>query len=271
MTLSKMIIYEDSDVLVINKPAGLMVHPSEHSIRAGADGKTKEKTLVDLLVKKYPEMKNVGEQAIMETGKLKVEDDDEYEGVVSPVTSDKSQVTLAHRPGIVHRLDRDTSGIMIIAKTQDAFIFLKKQFQERSVRKVYHAIVWGDMKQDRGIINAPIGRSKNDFRRWHAGRGTRGDLREATTEWKVLKRITDKITKFTYLEVRPKTGRTHQIRVHMKYAQHPIVGDTLYTNNPIALGFDRMALHSYSLSITLPSGEKYLGTAPLPEEFKKLV
>ncbi len=252
MTLKDMIIYEDADVLVINKPAGLMVH---------GDGKTKEKTLVDLLVKKYPEMKTVGDQPQNEKGKLRVEDDDEHEETP--------------RPGIVHRLDRDTSGIMIVAKTQNSFIYLKKQFQARTVRKVYHAVVWGDMKQDRGIINAPIGRSKNDFRRWHAGRGTRGDLREATTEWKVLKRIEienkeGKSEKFNYLEVRPKTGRTHQIRVHMKYTQHPIVGDTLYTNNPMALGFDHMALHSHSLSITLPSGEKYLGTAPLPEEFKKL-
>ncbi len=230
------ILYEDKDVVIINKPAGLIVHP---------DGKTKEKTLVDWILKKYPKAKNVGEPLIL--------DDD----------------TKIHRPGIVHRIDRDTSGCLIIAKNKKAYEFLKEQFQERKVHKVYNAFVYGDIKDDRGMINRSIGRSPNDFRKWSAQRGARGEMREAVTYYKVLKRIEG----ITFIEAMPKTGRTHQIRVHFNAINHPIVHDDLYAarffleqkNN---LGFKRMALHARYLEITAPNGELLKITAPYPEDFE---
>src|SRR3989344_360266 len=117
---------------------------------------------------------------------------------------------------------------MLLAKNAKAHEFLKKQFQNREVKKTYITIVDGWVRNDRGVINKPIGRSPKDFRRYLAGRGVRGELREAVTGYKVLKRFTVSSHKFTYLEVYPKTGRTHQIRVHMKYLNHPVVCDELY-------------------------------------------
>ncbi|MBI5139782.1 RluA family pseudouridine synthase [Candidatus Nomurabacteria bacterium] len=224
------ILYEDPNILVIDKPSGISVHP---------DGRSNEKTITDWVLKKYPRMKNVGEPM----------------GDIP-------------RPGVVHRLDRDTSGVLVLAKNQKTYEFLKKQFQDREIKKVYHAIVSGNIKSDKGIINKPIGRSPKDFRRWLAGRGARGELREAITEYRVLKRLKN----FTYLEVKPKTGRTHQIRVHMKYLSHPVVCDSLY--NPDGLcpkGLKRMALHALSIEFKTPKGKKLKIEAPLPSEFKKML
>lgn len=201
-------LYEDEDFLVIEKPSGVAVHP---------DGKTREETVTDWVLENYPEMKNVGEP-------------------LGDIV----------RPGVVHRLDKETSGVLVLAKHQKAHQFLKKQFQERTVKKTYHAIVDGILKEDQGIINKLIGRSPKDFRRRLSGRGARGEMREAITEYKVLKRFTDQNGQnFTYLVVTPKTGRTHQIRVHMKFINHPIVGDTLY--NPKGVSSSRMMLHAYSM------------------------
>src|SRR6185369_2848743 len=194
------ILYEDANILVIDKPSGLSVHP---------DGKSKEKTLVDWVMKNYPQMKSVGEPL----GEIQ-------------------------KPGIVHRLDRETSGVLLLAKNKKAYEHLKAQFQDRTIKKIYNAIVSGHVKHDHGLINKPIGRSPKDFRRHSAGRGARGEMREAITEYKVLKRFTTPKSllskegknsstpsevKFTYLEIKPKTGRTHQISVHMKYLNHPVV------------------------------------------------
>ena len=148
------ILYEDVNILAIDKPSGLAVH---------ADGRTKEKTLVDWILENYPKMKNVGEPM----------------GEVL-------------RPGIVHRLDRDTSGVMLLAKNQKTYEFLKQQFQDRKIKKTYVAIVNGWFKEDKGIVNKPIGRSPSDFRRRLAGRGARGEMKEAVTEYKVLKRFKTK-------------------------------------------------------------------------------
>lgn len=242
------ILAEERDFLVVYKPAGLVVH---------SDGKTKEDTLCDNLVASYPEIKGVGEPGRSPTGEV------------------------LDRPGIVHRLDRDTSGVMIVARTQEVFEYFKIQFQEKNIRKTYNVIVWGLVKLDKGVIDRPIGRSKSDFRKWSAERFARGELREAITEYKVIQRLDDpnhspkrnNIKKaFTLLEVYPKTGRTHQIRVHFKAINHPVVGDTLYApNHPEALGFKRLALHARYIRFVSPDGEKQEYEAPLPEDFNQAI
>jgi 23S rRNA pseudouridine1911/1915/1917 synthase len=186
---------------------------------------------------------------------------------------------------------------MLIAKNKKAHEFLKSQFVDRKIKKIYYAIVSGNVKNDRGVINKPIGRSPRDFRRWLAGRGARGELREAITEYGVLKRFqvpcvqnfsgsslprvrggshTNKnfahTAPFTYLEVRPKTGRTHQIRVHMKYLNHPVVCDSLYNpDNPCPKGISRVALHAKSIEFKNLKGETIKVESPIPKEFEKIV
>lgn len=229
------ILYEDENVLAINKPTGMVVH---------FDGKTEEKNLTDWIVERYPEIKEVGE----------------------PSRDIKGNIIL--RPGIVHRLDRETSGVMLVAKNQDTFEFLKKQFQEHRVQKTYHAFVLGEIKEDDGVIDRPIGRSNKDFRMWSAQRGARGELRDAVTEYTVLKRTKE----WSFVEARPRTGRTHQIRVHFKAIHHPLVGDLLYApKSSFILGFKRLALHSYNIKFELMNGEIKEVTAPYPEDFKRAV
>lgn len=261
------ILYEDENVLVVNKPAGLVVH---------ADGRTDEITLVDWILQNYPEMKDVGEPLIVKN-ELRIKNQElgqEQEKGNSVLASTPNPII--YRPGIVHRIDRDTSGVLVIAKNQKTFEFLKSQFQEREVEKVYQALVYGVVKGDDGVIDRPITRSRKDFRLWSAQRGGRGVEREAVTEYKVLKRIT--ATKgggengFSLLELRPKTGRTHQIRVHLKAINHPVVCDTLYApKRECAFGFSRLALHALSIEFTLPTGKKLKVEAPLPDDFKNAV
>jgi len=235
------ILYEDSDVLVINKPAGLVVH---------SDGKTNEPAVTDWVLKHFPQVKGVGEPTKLSDG------------------------SFLDRPGIVHRLDRDTSGALVIAKSQPAFLFLKKQFQEREMKKTYRAFVYGVMKNDTDVINRPIARSKNDFRKWTAERGGRGEVREAVTHYEVLGRIlptgrSGEESGFSFLSVSPKTGRTHQIRVHLKAINHPVVGDSLYApKRESALGFTRLALHAFSITFKLPSSMEKTVEAPYPKDFK---
>jgi 23S rRNA pseudouridine1911/1915/1917 synthase len=225
------ILYEDENILVVNKPSGLLVHP---------DAKEKTNTLVHWLISKYPEIENVGE-----VGK-----------------NSKGEEVL--RSGVVHRLDRETSGVMLVTKTQKAFEFLKKQFKAREVQKTYRAFVFGEVKGDKGKIERPIGRSSTDFRKWSAQRGARGEMREAITEYRVISRGKG----YSYLEVKPKTGRTHQIRVHLKAINHPLLADSLYSpNRENELGFKRLALHSYNIVFTDLKGEKKEISAPLPPEF----
>ncbi len=228
------VLYEDSNILAIDKPSGISVHP---------DGRSKEKTITDWVIKNYPKMKNVGESL----GEIK-------------------------RPGIVHRLDRETSGVMLLAKNQKAFEFFKNQFVNREIKKTYHAIVSGSVRLDRGVVNKPIGRSPRDFRRYLAGRGARGEMREAITEYKVLKRFELSHIKYTYLEIHPKTGRTHQIRVHMKFLNHPIVCDSLYNpDNPCPKGITRLALHAKLIEFKDMKGKLVKIESKLPKEFGKVV
>mgnify|MGYP001592668803 CR=1 FL=1 len=236
------ILYEDSNIFAIDKPSGISVHP---------DGRTKEKTITDWVLKNYPRMKNVGEPQFFE---------------------DKGKKIEIKRPGVVHRLDRDTSGVLILAKNQKTYEFLKNLFQNREIKKTYHAIVSGNIKDERGVINKPIGRSPTDFRKYSANRGARGEMREAITRYKVLHRFSVGLNRLTYLEVYPKTGRTHQIRVHMKAIDHPVVCDSLYNEKSVCpKGLKRMALHAKSIEFTDQKGKVLKIESPLPKEFEKML
>ncbi len=229
------ILYEDENIVAINKPAGLVVH---------SDGKTKEESVADFVAEKYPEAKDVGEPARMPNGDV------------------------VPRPGIVHRLDRETSGVMLVAKTKKGFDCLKKQFQSHEIKKEYHAFVFGEVKNDKGTIDRPIGRSSQDFRKWSAQRGARGELREAVTEYEVASRAKG----YSFVKVFPKTGRTHQIRVHFKAINYPLVADTLYApERENELGFKRLALHSREISFENVEGKKVSVTAPYPKDFEKAI
>jgi 23S rRNA pseudouridine1911/1915/1917 synthase len=229
------IIKETPNLLLINKPAGLVVHP---------DGRTDEKTLCDWLFENFPEMAGVGEALELADG------------------------TKIDRPGIVHRLDRETSGVMVVARNQETFEYLKTLFQNRKVEKKYHAFVYGNIKEDKFTVDEPIGRSKKDFRRWFSGKiaGIRGKTRDAVTEFQVLARSDDK--KATLVEASPKTGRTHQIRVHLKSIYRPIIADSLYAPDRDSLfGFERLALHAKSIRFNNMDGEEIFAEAPYPEDF----
>jgi 23S rRNA pseudouridine1911/1915/1917 synthase len=253
------ILYEDDDILAVNKPSGLVVH---------SDGKTVEPNLSDWVLQKYPESKNVGEPARTASG----ED--------------------VPRPGIVHRLDRETSGVILLAKTEKGFQVLKKQFQEHEVKKTYEAFVFGEIpgrvsgvkyldgkntketakeikkENNRGIIDRPIGRSANDFRKWSAQRGARGEMREAVTEYEVKARANG----YSLVEVFPKTGRTHQIRVHFKAINYPLVADKLYAiGKENTLGFERLALHSRQIEFKNTKGKNISVVAPYPLDFEKAI
>lgn len=225
------ILYEDEDIVAIDKPSGLLVH---------GDGKSNEPTVADWVVKKFPQIKGVGEP--MEIGEEEFID----------------------RPGIVHRLDKDTSGVMLIAKTTEGFHLLKEQFQHRDIKKIYHAFVYGVPKHERGLIDKPIGRSQHDIRMWSSERGARGLKRDATTRY-VVKESGHGVA---FLQIMPETGRTHQIRVHFKSIRHPLVGDGLYAPTmPQVLGFTRTALHARSIEFTNSLGKTVKIEAPYPADF----
>lgn len=228
------ILYQDENYVALSKPAGLQVHPDKYE---------NGKTLVDWVGEHFPDLKSIG--GVFDCGEKTVP-----------------------RFGIVHRLDKETSGIVWVAKNQPAFDYLQGQIRSRKALKVYHAFVNGPMKDERGIINKPIGRSSGEKARWSAGRGSRGTLREAITQYRVLG-FKDGIT---FVEVSPKTGRTHQIRVHFKAIQHPVVGDALYAPSfPQALGFTRTALHAFRFGFKDMAGKDIVVEAPYPEDFKKAV
>jgi 23S rRNA pseudouridine1911/1915/1917 synthase len=238
--MEPIIIFENNDIVVVNKPAGLLVHED------GFDDT--QATLVAWLLARYPEMKGVGEPGLSPQGK--------------PL----------ERSGVVHRLDRDTSGVVVCAKNQEAHAFLKQQFHDRLVYKEYRAFVYGRVHDRWGTIDRPIGRSAKDFRLRSAQRGARGIMRPATTDYERIGAGEYEGESFSYVKLIPKTGRTHQLRVHLKAIDRPIVGDTQYApahverSNNLAL--NRLALHAHILEFVIPGGESERFMAPVPADFE---
>ncbi len=225
------IIFENKDLLVIDKPSGIVVFPER---------KGEEKTLIDLLLEKYPNLKNTG---------------------------------TAPRYGVVHRLDKDTSGIILIAKTNQSLSFLQKQFKQRKVEKKYVLLMVGKLKNNKGIIETLIGRAKKDKRKQkvyfpYEPSGNK-KLRKAKTEYKVIEEFKNS----TLVEASPTTGRKHQLRVHFAYLGHPIAGDKLYgfKNQIIPLGLKRQFLHAKYLKISLLNGKTKELNSQLPENLKKIL
>ena len=218
------ILYEDSQVIVLNKPSGMVVHPGAGNFSG---------TVVNALLAYYPPIRDVGEP---------------------------------DRPGVVHRLDKETSGVLIFAKTEKAYKWLVKQFKSRDLQKTYLALVDGHPPTPTGRIEAPIERdSKN---RTRMAVGLRGQGKSAISEYFELNRFNN----HTFLEVHPITGRTHQIRVHLSYIGTPVVGDTLYGRRKPSLEMDRFFLHAKTLSVKLP-GDRAPRTfeAPLPEDLMEVL
>lgn len=264
------IIYEDNDILVINKPPGILVHSDKKDIGI---------TLIDLILEKYPQLKNIGENL--------------------------------ERPAIVHRLDKETSGILIAAKNQKSYEFFKNQFLKREVIKKYLVLVEGRISQEKGIIRTFVGKDRNAPIFQKAVKKTEEkkvfNPKEAITRYKILKRLKNELgNDFTLVEAEPKTGRTHQLRIHFQYLKKPIVGDFKYgakekiyylpaeypaatcrgdeygaqiinpalrggVDNRAACGaviHSRMFLHAYFLKIRLLDGKEKEFSASLPSELK---
>lgn len=242
------VIYEDKNFLALYKPADVLVHPIKKSKIKNQKLRVDEFTLVDWLLKHYPEIKDVGDE---------------------PQT----------RPGIVHRLDRDTSGVILVARNQKYFEYLKNLFQTRQIKKTYLALVWGKLEPKTGVIKKPISFKSGAIKRtvW------KGKMeKEAITEYKVIKYFkfpcksasSPRESVFTLVEVMPKTGRTHQIRVHLSSIGHPIVGDTLYGPKRSPLGrspVGRQFLHAESLEFSAEEGKRIKITAELSEELKNII
>lgn len=235
-------VYKNKNFIAINKPAGLLVHPTTTS---------KEKTLVDFLLKKYPEIKNVGDLPAQAGG--------------------------PKRPGIVHRLDKDTSGVILICRNQKYFEYLKRLFQKHEIKKVYSALVWGKVVPQKGVIDKPIGLKPGTTRHTvHGGKM----VKEAITEYEVVKNLKlirqpadgkDKEEIFSLVKVEPKTGRTHQIRVHFAAIHHSIVGDPLYGKKGNPFGLKRQFLHAQYLEFNIDEKNKVKIEAKLPDDLKNIL
>ena len=224
--------YDDQDIVIVNKPAGMVVHPS-----AGHESGT----LVNALLALYPEISGIGGEK---------------------------------RPGIVHRLDKDTSGLVVVAKNDLALRILQEQFKKRLVKKIYIALVDGSVKVTEMKIDASIGRDPNNRKKMAViPLGGSAKTREAVTYVSVERRYSDSENrKYSYVECRPVTGRTHQIRVHLAYAKFPIVGDVIYGRRKQHLLAGRHFLHAAELTISHPSDESSLTVrAPLPQELQSVL
>lgn len=217
------IIYEDEDVVVVNKARGMVVHPAAGNLNG---------TLVNALLYHCKNLSGIN-------------------GVI--------------RPGIVHRLDKDTSGIMICAKNDAAHLSLSQQIQAKTAQRTYLAVVRGNIKTDSGVIETLIARDKNDRKKMAV---VKEGGRDAVTEYEVLERF----GKYTIVRCRLRTGRTHQIRVHMEYLGYPLVGDPKYSSMKTPFSIQGQALHSQTLEFTHPrTGERLSFEAPLPEDMHKIV
>jgi len=216
------VLYEDEHLAVVNKPAGMVVHPAF----GHASG-----TLVNAILARWPQI-----AAFSEPG----------------------------RAGIVHRLDKETSGVILVAKTEQALDSLKAQFKKRTVEKVYLALVEGVPDTPDGVINAPIGRDPNMRKRM----GVLHEGSEAQTEFHVKETFEEN----SLLELHPKTGRTHQIRVHLAFIGHPVVGDTVYGYRKQRLKISRHFLHAASVTFTLPdTGQRLTVSVPLPDKLQNIL
>ena len=220
------IIYEDEAIIVLNKPAGMVVHPACGNYSG---------TLVNALLYHFPDLAKGGFPEI-------------------------------NRVGLVHRLDKNTSGVMVVAKNGISLSRLAKQFEDKKVEKVYIALVLGKIVNPEGSIEAPVGRKITNRRKMAV---TSIRSRQAITDFRVREVLGD----FTLLEVSPKTGRTHQIRVHLAHIGHPVVGDSEYGRpGPKNWGVNRQLLHAYKLRFVHPVRNEWMEfTAPLPKEFKRVI
>lgn len=225
------ILYEDDDLLAINKPAGMVVHPAPgHS----------EGTLANAVLGHCPDLEGVGGE---------------------------------RRPGIVHRLDKETSGIILVAKNDRALRHLQRQFKRRTVEKRYLALVEEHIQPPQALIDAPIGRDPNNRKQMAVIRpGSGYRKRRAKTRYHTLKKYSAEAGSFTLVECRPITGRTHQIRVHLAFAGYPIVGDTTYGRHRQRIALDRHFLHAASLAFRRPSDDAEMSLrAPLPPELEQVL
>lgn len=222
------IIYEDSNILVINKPSGLVVHPFDYST---------EETLLDFLMNHSPDIFSIDNPVALQ---------------------DKRIINLG---GVAHKLDRDTSGVMVIAKNQETFDELKTQFRSHTIKKTYFALVEGNVEREEFTIDAPLGRNKKDYKQQVNPSNPRGELRDAITDVKVILRKQEADT--SLVELTPKTGRTHQLRAHMSYIGHTIVGDKAYGSTHDS---PRIMLHAKSLMFDV-SGKNFFFTTETPTEF----
>jgi len=218
------IVYEDEDVLVINKPKGLVVHPA------------------------------AGHQ-----------DDTLVNGLMYALGDNLSGINGELRPGIVHRIDKDTSGLLAVAKNDLAHVVLASQLKDHTMARTYECIVCGNLKEDSGTVDAPIGRHPSDRKKMCV---TERNSRNAVTHWEVIARYRG----YTHVRCRLETGRTHQIRVHMAHIGHPILGDTVYGRKKPELGQDSQVLHAGVLCFRHPRDERpVMVMAPLPEYFEKVL
>jgi 23S rRNA pseudouridine1911/1915/1917 synthase len=221
------IIYEDEHILAIDKPAGVTVHKVSPT--------DPQETVADILVRERPYLAGVGENPL--------------------------------RPGIAHRLDKETSGVMLIAKDQPTFEYLKEQFQNRLVQKTYLALVYGHPTMAMGTIDLPLGKIGTKQTTQLKGKKELVE-RNAITDYETEHRYAN----YTLLRVAPKTGRTHQIRVHLKAIGCPIAGDSLYAKGkPMPAGLDRLFLHAQEIEFTDPDGKRLVLGAPLPEGLQKVL
>ncbi len=222
------IVYEDHDVIVVNKPRGMVVHPAPGN---------EDHTLVNALLAHCDDLSGIN-------------------GVI--------------RPGIVHRIDKDTSGLLLVAKNDKAHVSLAEQLKEHSIHRVYQAIVCGSVAEPRGIVDCPIGRHPVDRKKRAV---TEKNSKPAVTHYRVMERFSDFTPDYTLIEAKLETGRTHQIRVHMKYIGHPLLGDPLYgkgDKNPFHLM--GQALHAGEIGFVHPSTRKYMEfSSEPPEEIQNIL